>query len=295
VLFAASGLPVGVLLPDDSKPHGLLVESVVEQMPWTADFRLDRANKHVHLVPRDSENWAGACNEAFDELLALARKKISFPRLGKRRDELFPIIGAKFAVGIERSSFSMFGIIGRGVHMTVYTRTASGLKFWIPQRNANKSTYPNMFDNTVAGGVAYGEMPFECLLREAAEEAALSEELIRKNARAAGTVTWFNISDAKTGGELGLMNPGVLYVYDLEVGPDVVFKPVDNDVQAFHLMDENQVKVAMGSEMFKPSCALVMMDFFIRHGYLTAENEPDYVEIVSRLHRKLPFPTSPGA
>jgi hypothetical protein len=44
---------------------------------------------------------------------------------------------------------------------------------------------------------------------------------------------------------------------------------------------------------FKPSCAAVMMDFFVRHGFITAENEVDYVEIVSRLHRKLPFRASP--
>ena len=179
--------------------------------------------------------------------------------------------------------------------MTVYTRTSSGLKFWVPQRNANKSTYPNLLDNTVAGGVAYGEMPFECLVREAAEEAAMTEELIRKDVVSAGTVTWFNISDKRAGREVGLMNPGVLYVYDLEVAEDVIFKPVDNDVQAFHLMDEKQVKEAMATERFKPSCALVMMDFFIRHGFITAENDKDYVEIISRLHRKLPFPTTRAA
>lgn len=280
-------------LPDDPRAHGFLLDSVVEKLPWTADFQLrSPTRKEVHLLRGDGENWQVGCNQAIDGLLDLARAKHIFPRLGRKRDEQFPIVGARFDIGIERSASSLFGIIGQGAHMQVYTRTASGLKFWIPQRNPNKSTYPGMLDNTVAGGVAAGEMPFECLVREAAEEAAMPEEVVRRDARAAGTVTWFNISDERAGGELGLMNPGVLYVYDLEVGEDVMFKPVDDDVYAFHLMDTQEVMAAMARSEFKPVCALVMIDFFIRHGIMTAENEPDYVEIVSRLHRKLPFPTS---
>jgi hypothetical protein len=86
----------------------------------------------------------------------------------------------------------------------------------------------------------------------------------------------------------------VLYVYDLKVGEDLVLKPVDDDIHAFHLFDTNQVmsKLALGS--FKPSCAVVMIDFFVRHGIITAENETEYAEIISRLHRKLPFPMTPA-
>jgi hypothetical protein len=89
------------------------------------------------------------------------------------------------------------------------------------------------------------------------------------------------------------MNPGVLYVYDLEVGQDVVFKPVDHDVYSFHLIDVQQVRDAMTSGKFKPASASVMIDFFIRHGLITAEDDEDYAEIVSRLHRKPPFATNP--
>jgi hypothetical protein len=37
---------------------------------------------------------------------------------------------------------------------------------------------------------------------------------------------------------------------------------------------------------------MVMVDFFVRHGLITAENEPDYLEISSRLHRRLEYPTA---
>jgi 8-oxo-dGTP pyrophosphatase MutT (NUDIX family) len=283
-------------LPNDRRPHGFLLDSVVEKMPWTEGFRIVPAPyKEIHLLQSDGENWQEVCNRTIDNLLDIAREKGVFPKLGKKRDEKLPIVGAKFPVSIERSAATLFGIIGRGVHMTVYTRTESGLKFWVPQRNPNKSTYPGMLDNTVAGGVADGETPFECLLREASEEAALTEDPIRKNTHAAGTVSWFNVCDERAGGEPGLINPGVLYVYDLEVGQDVVFKPVDNDIYAFHLMDIQQVKYSMASGKFKPASANVMMDFFIRHGLITAEDDEDYIEIVSRLHRKMPFATTPSS
>src|SRR5699024_933682 len=115
----------------------------------------------------------------------------------------------------------------------------------------------------------------ECLMREASEEANIAEDVIRKDARAGGTVTWFNISDERAGGEPGLMNPGVLYVYDLEVGEDVRFEPVDDGISTFHLMDVDTVKDAMVKGLFKPASANVMMDFLIRHGLITAEDDDD--------------------
>ena len=179
--------------------------------------------------------------------------------------------------------------------MTVYTRTAKGaLKFWIPRRAASRSTFPGMLDNTVAGGVAYGEMPFECIVREAAEEASLPEDLVRRNTKSVGAITWFNIKDSKSGGEVGLLQPGIQYVYDLEIPEDVVPKPMDGESEDFRLLDVEEVRKAMGEEQFRPSCAMVIMDFMVRHAIVTAENEKDYVEICARLKRKLPFRTTPS-
>lgn len=39
---------------------------------------------------------------------------------------------------------------------------------------------------------------------------------------------------------------------------------------------------------------MVIIDFFVRHGVITEDSEPgDYLEILSRLRRRLPVPTSP--
>ncbi|KAK0617510.1 NUDIX hydrolase domain-like protein [Immersiella caudata] len=263
-------------------------------MPWASSFRVDPSRKEIHLLkPAGRDDWPAACNEAIDDLLEVARSQGAFPLLGKKRDEKFAIVGAQFDIAIERSAISLFGIIGQGAHMTVYTRTAKGdYLFWIPRRSATKSTYPGMLDQAVAGGVAQGETPFECVVREAGEEAALPEEFVRQNAVACGTVTWFNVSDKRAGGEPGLMNPGVLFTYDLEVGHETAFGPTDDDIQSFHLMGITEVANALCQGEFKPSSAAVMIDFFIRHGIIKAEDEVHYAEIVSRMHRKLPFNTS---
>lgn len=40
----------------------------------------------------------------------------------------------------------------------------------------------------------------------------------------------------------------------------------------------------------KPSSSVVFLDFLVRHGLLHAQNEPDLLEISTRLHRHLDFP-----
>ncbi|RAL16762.1 putative thiamine pyrophosphokinase [Aspergillus homomorphus CBS 101889] len=282
-------------LPEDPRPHGLLIDAVVHAMPWTSDFEIiPHPHKQVRMRRPSGSNWQTKCTQIIDHQIQEARKRGVFPQLGRPRGELFPIVGARFPVAIDRSAFSMWGIIGQGVHMTVYARTAAGWQFWIPQRNPNKATYPGLLDNAVAGGMAMGESPRECLLREAGEEAGLSASKMEE-ARAAGTVTWMNISDIRAGGQVGLINPGVLFVYDLEIDEQEVLRPVDGDVCAFHRMGVEEVKEALLGKRFKPSSGAVMLDFLIRHGLITPEDERDYTEIVARLHRKLPLPSSSAA
>lgn len=221
------------------------------------------------------------------------------------------VVGVEEAFRIERSASPLFGVVTYGVHLTAYTysyATASSspnnkakgegekqMKIWVPRRSKTKQTYPGMLDNTVAGGITAGEQPFESVVREAMEEASLPEELIRKRAKAVGCVTYFHIRDLRAGGETGLLQPECQYVYDLDLTPDVggeevVCKPNDDEVEGFEIMDTTQVLEALGKEEFKPNCAVVMIDFLVRQGIITRENERDYIEICSRLHRRLEFP-----
>lgn len=268
---------------------------MIEKMPWGDGWDVNRQTKCVTpKLPEAFQNQSALIRRTLDE----ARKREIFKVLKGWRNELYLITGNRSqheqTVTMERAGSALFGINSYGVHMTVYVQTEQGMKIWVPRRAKTKSTYGGMLDNTVAGGISNGEQPFECIVREAAEEASLPEDLVRANAKACGTVSYVHIRDfrAQPGAETGLFQPECQHVYDMEVSPEIIPKPCDNEVEDFYLWTVEEVQKALVAGKFKPNCAAVLMDFFIRHGILTAENEKDYVEIVSRLHRKLPFPTS---
>jgi hypothetical protein len=244
------------------------------------------------------------------------------------RNELYSVYcpGGALYLTMERSGTPLFGVVSYGVHMTAYVPATENtpLRIWTPTRNITKSTYGGMLDNTVAGGIASGMSVFDTLVKESEEEPSLPPALVQK-AKAVGAVSYFYERDARAGGETGLLQPEVQYVYDLEVGEDVVPAPCDDEVQDFHLMSLDEVCVLgvrwkgvmlMGTTgqggagkgklqaelrirshctplLFHPPSwrhQLTTQDFFVRHGIITPANEPSYIEIVSRLHRELEFP-----
>lgn len=60
----------------------------------------------------------------------------------------------------------------------------------------------------------------------------------------------------------------------------------------FILVELDQVREMLLEDQFTPEAGLVVLDFLIRHGIVTAENEPEYLEISMGLHRCLPFPSA---
>ena len=99
---------------------------------------------------------------------------------------------------------------------------------------------------------------------------------------------WILISGPST--DFVQIQPECQYVYDLEIPRGVIPKPNDSEVQEFYLLTVEEVQEHMANGEFKPNCALLVLDFFIRHGILTAENESNFEEIQRRLHRNLDFP-----
>ncbi|KAI0131995.1 NUDIX hydrolase domain-like protein [Xylariales sp. AK1849] len=213
----------------------------------------------------------------------------------KWRDELWPVYGSdgELLYSVERAGAGLLGVMRYGVHMTGYVKddaSTCGIKIWVPRRAKDKSNYPSMLDNTVAGGLMTDEDPFECIIREADEEANLSESLMREKLKLAGTVTYLYITDERAGGERDLIYPETQWVYDIELPKDVIPTPKDGEVEEFYLWTVDEVKEALARGEFKPNCALILLDFFARRGILTTKNERDYEEIVRRMHRKVPFP-----
>ena len=54
-------------------------------------------------------------------------------------------------------------------------------------------------------------------------------------------------------------------------------------------MGVDEVRRAMAEGRFKPNCALYLVDFLVRHGIVTAQNAPDYRDILARLQRRIDF------
>ncbi|KAI9736379.1 MAG: hypothetical protein M1818_006112 [Claussenomyces sp. TS43310] len=278
-------------------PIGYLTEDVFNKLlevpaAVAGEIRVDRGKRQISLFQQATEA------ERSKSAAALAkywREKQEFKILSGWRDELYPVYGPgnQILYSIERTASALLGIVTYGVHMTAYTRSPQssyGMKLWVPRRAAGKQTYGGMLDNTVAGGMATAETPLGCLVRECEEEASLPEELVRPVAKAHGALTYLYIRSEQATGEVGLIQPECEYVYDLELPNEVVPRPNDSEVEQFYLWTVEEVQEHMAKAQFKPNCAVVILDFFIRHGILTPENEKDYEEIKRRIRRRLEFP-----
>ena len=263
-------------------PTGYLLDWVVRQMPWNEKWQIDHDKKTVSPRVGDSAGAVASSQcltKLIEETLLHAKEKGSFKVLEGWRNELYPVTGLYSKVSMERAGSALFGINSYGVHLTAYTNGEEGIKIWIPRRHAHKSTYGGMLDNTVAGGISFGETALGSLIREAEEEAAFPEHIVRQYAKLCGTVSYFMVRDERAGGETGLLQPECQFVYDLELDLDVIPKPNDDEVEDFRLWPIERVQEALAEDQFKPNCAMVLLDFFVRHGVLTPDNEKDYVYV----------------
>jgi 8-oxo-dGTP pyrophosphatase MutT (NUDIX family) len=282
--------------PEDDRPHGIMRKAIVEKMPWKSFAEVDHDDKSVRLLPdyqSGQTGLAGQLTGAFTEIINEAIKNNIFEVLHGRHSEPYRIMGANHFVQVERFSHSLFGIASRGAHMTGYVKTSEGLKIWVPRRARHLFTYPGKLDSTVAGGIKAKDNPIDCIIAESDEEASLDKALVQKHLQAAGVLTYITMRKSSNHQESNLVSPEILYVYDLELPEHIILKPNDDEVEEFYLMSVHEVENAVKQEEFKTNSAIVMIDFFIRHGIITPENEPSYVKIVSRMHTPLPVATEP--
>lgn len=283
---------------DGVYPIGYVLDRVVDQLSQVPEdikgnVILDPDKRTIALFQEPQTEAERSRRVA--KLADYWRQKSTFPLLKGWRDEVWPVYSRKgeLLFSMERAAIGLLGTMRYGVHMIAYVKDPSapyGIKFWVPRRAATKSTFPSMLDNTVAGGLATGEDPFECLVREADEEASLPETVVRARAKNVDVVTYIYITEKERVGEADFIYPECQWVYDLELPSDVVPQPKDGEVDEFRLCDVDEVRGQLARGEYKPNCALVVIDFFMRHGMLTEAEEPDMAEIRKRIHREMPFP-----
>lgn len=209
-----------------------------------------------------------------------------FPILHKEHSEYFRVVGARSFVQVERFAAPLFGIATRGAHLTGYVRDDDGgIKIWVARRSRHLFSYPGLLDSTVAGGIKASDTPLACIKAESTEEACLPPDLVSTSLEPAGAITLANINATSK-----LFHSDIIYVFDLEMPGDVIPRPGDDEVEEFVLMECGEVIERMSKGEFKPNVCPVMIDFLVRRGFVTKENEGDFEEIRRRLRREIPMP-----
>jgi 8-oxo-dGTP pyrophosphatase MutT (NUDIX family) len=166
---------------------------------------------------------------------------------------------------LDRGALPDFGVTGAGVHVNGLVQRNDGWHLWVGKRAADKKLDPSKLDNLVGGGVAAGHTPFETLIKEAAEEAALPEDL----AATAVLKGQFAYNMERPEG----LRRDVLYVYDLVLPEDFTPHPIDGEVEFFSLWPlARAFETVRDTDEFKFNVNLVMIDLFIRFGLVKGED-----------------------
>ena len=300
----------------EAETYGYMHPFIVERLIWPGRFVvLNKRRRIVRLLPLIDgkaprhlpEDLGVMISKDLDAMLDHAIKERALPRelLKRLRGEAYPVLGAPIAVTIDRAATPLFGLAQRSAFLVCYVRGAVGgpPRLWIPRRAWHRAEHPGKLDATVAGGMAVGETPLTCIAREAAEEVGLDEAGVLQQAQHAGVYTWYTFrrkgvfegikstaANRRLAEKVGVVYPSVSYLFEMEVPEEWKPKIDPEEVDDIALMTVEEVKAAMARGEFKSTAAMVLMDFFVRHGILTPENEPDYEEVCQRLHRHLPLP-----
>jgi 8-oxo-dGTP pyrophosphatase MutT (NUDIX family) len=215
---------------------------------------------------------------AFDAVGMALNQGADGPALRGERYRVVPAWGEPMLATIDRGMVSLLGVRAFGVHVNGFVRQRGHLKLWIAKRAADRAVAPGKLDNLVAGGQPAHLTLMENLVKEAAEEAAVPAALAR-TAKPVGAVNYCHQD------QWGL-KPDTMFCFDLELPHD--FHPVntDGEVAEFALMDVDEVAARVrATDDFKFNVNLVLIDFLIRHGILTPDDEPDYAAIAVGLRR----------
>ncbi|KAH8919826.1 hypothetical protein BT69DRAFT_1223648 [Atractiella rhizophila] len=261
---------------------------------------MDSRTEHIDRVVR---NWKA--QGKFSDPLSGWRDEsytIYAPAKNQKDDEMEDsaavLGGGEVAFKMERAACALFSFATFGVHLNGWTVDANGTKkLWVPRRTKTKQTWPGYLDNTVAGGITFGETPTAVMIRECAEEASLPPSFVRKYIKPAGLISYIYRTKS------GWIQPEQQFIYDLEWPsatsnthnsfkiPTPTTNPADGEVESFELMDLGTVMQKMFDGEFKPNCALVVVDWLIRKGILSSEGDSKYAQVCRKLRGSLALPS----
>ncbi|WP_425407517.1 DUF4743 domain-containing protein [Hwanghaeella sp.] len=257
-----------------------------ENIGWVGEEVADTLLTHFDCFNRDGDairlTDAAATPEERTVLMADVASELSaLGVVDGLRDELFPAMrnwGEEPRFLIDRVAVPPFGLRAWGIHLNGYVRKPDGLYLWIGRRAPGKSTYPDLLDNTVAGGQPFDLTLKQNLIKECGEEASISPAMAGQ-AVPVGCITYVRE-------EKGRIKPDVMFCYDLELPEDFTPVNTDGELAGFYLMPAEEVmEIIRSTDEFKFNCNLVLIDFFLRHGLLTPDEEPDYTALCEGMRK----------
>lgn len=184
---------------------------------------------------------------------------------------------------MDRNTAPFLGVPSVGVHLNCFFMDpkTGDRSLWMAQRAAEKSTFPNAWDVTVAGGQPYGLTLENNLRKEAMEEAGIPAKLVHSKAKSVGCLSQMTSKPDGT-----CLKHSLYYCWDMEVSSDFVPNPTDGEVAKFELWNsQTLLEELLRGTRLRPAMKLVVADYLIRHGVITPGNEPDYAKIQMALHR----------
>jgi len=250
-----------VTLPGDRLPFRLGAERVgwvpkeATDLLLAQDFNCQLAGGAM-VMP-----WA----EGLPDLARAIAETGAFPWRGEAFD-VCAEFDSRVLATIDRGALPWFGIRAEGVHVNGIVRQPDGLHLWVAHRAANRLMDPGKLDHIFAGGIAAGMTADETLVKEAAEEAGLSPEVIGR-AVYAGSLRY------TTQRPEGLRRDR-LHCYDLMLPAGLAPVATDGEVAAFELWPVEHLIVALReTDLFKFNVALVLIDFLLRWRLLPDTDE----------------------
>lgn len=269
-----------VLTWDESKLRPLWVEgrimgwpthAVAEVLATLPHFRSDGRSLRLSPQVAGFERMTQVFDEAADALLASGH-------LPKKRRERYPLL-RRFSetplAAVDRGLVAVLGLRSFGIHVNGFVRDGDALRMWVGKRAKDKATAPGKLDHLIAGGQPLGLSIADNLVKEAWEEAGMTAELARR-AKAVGLISYKTFF---TDGQ----RDDVLFCFDVEVPRDWTPEPQDDEVEHYELWPiERVIERLQKSDDFKFNVGLVIVDFLMRHGYLTPA-APGYERIAALL------------
>ncbi|KAJ6780574.1 hypothetical protein PWT90_04057 [Aphanocladium album] len=297
-------------LLNNSTPVGYMPDEFAKQMDWTGtSFKVYKEQKMVHLNPTLSpgDNAADVCSLELIKLCEINKSRFNgcFEKWLLSKSCFHAIRWLDDPAPIIRMPTPLRGILGiatAGVHLNVYTIINGQAFMWIGQRSRT-TTYPGMLDQIVAGALDPEDTsPWTTLQHEAFEEAGLvldvqSASMTQNNVHVGkvegpSRITFYDKKDRYVGREVGHVEPGVRFVFEMQVSPEFLPRPgISDAVGGFVLNSVDEVKRDLYEGKWKPNSGITTLDFLLRKGYVEDEGDGSVEMLRAALQRQLPMAT----